>query len=65
MTCRAGDSSIAKEVYDCLGISERITIVTTDEGHRATSPRIAPAWQGFFEKWLKTGLIEFTGYQAD
>ena len=54
----------AREVYELLGIPERIDFATTDEGHRATSPRIDPAWQAFFEKWLKTNPIQFAGYDA-
>ena len=47
----------AKEVYDLLDIPERLEFATTDEGHRATSPRIDPAWQEFFERWLKETRI--------
>ena len=52
----------AREVYGFLGIPERISIATTDEGHRAVSPRIDPAWQAFFERWLKKEPIRFEGY---
>ena len=48
----------AREVYDLLGVGERLEFATTDEGHRATSPRIDRAWQRFFEKWLKESPIE-------
>lgn len=48
----------AREVYRLLGIPERIGFATTDEGHRAVSPRIDPAWQAFFVKWLKETPIE-------
>ncbi len=43
----------AKEVYDLLGISERIEFKATTDGHQATSTQIDPAWQQFFEQWLK------------
>jgi len=43
----------AKEVYDLLGISERLKFKTTTDGHQATSPRTDPDWQQFFERWLK------------
>ena len=43
----------AKEVYKLLKIPERLDFAATDEGHSATSPRIDPAWQKFFERWLK------------
>lgn len=43
----------AKEVYDLLGLPERLELVATSEGHRATSPDIDAAWQRFFESWLK------------
>jgi hypothetical protein len=35
-----------------------------DEGRRATSPGIVPAWQGFFEKGLKTNPLDFAGCAA-
>jgi dienelactone hydrolase len=43
----------AKEVYDLLGIPERLTFKTATDGHQATSPHTDPAWQQFFEQWLK------------
>jgi dienelactone hydrolase len=54
----------AREVYELLGIPDRIEFFATDEGHRATSPRIDAAWQKFFEQWLKASPIPFTGYDA-
>lgn len=45
----------AREVYTLLGVEERLAIATTDEGHRAVSSRIDPAWRSFFERWLKDG----------
>ena len=43
----------AKEVYDLLGISERLKFKTTQDGHQATSPHTDPDWRQFFETWLK------------
>ncbi len=43
----------AREVYRLLGIPERIQFASTADGHRANGPNIDPAWQGFFERWLK------------
>ena len=43
----------AKEVYTLLKIPDRLEFFGTDEGHRATSPRIDAAWQRFFVKWLQ------------
>jgi dienelactone hydrolase len=43
----------AKEVYQLLGIPERLEFALTKDGHKATGPGIDPAWQGFFERWLK------------
>jgi dienelactone hydrolase len=48
----------AREVYELLGVPERFELAATDQGHRATSPRIDAAWQAFFEKWLKTSPIQ-------
>ena len=42
----------AKEVYALLGIPERLELAPIDGGHRASSPEIDRAWQGFFERWL-------------
>lgn len=53
----------AKEVYSFLGIPDRFAVATTDEGHRAVSPKIDPAWQSFLQKWLKQSPIEFDGYR--
>ena len=52
----------ARQVYQLLGIPERLEFFGTDEGHRAVSPRIDPAWQGFLVKWLKETPIRFDGY---
>jgi hypothetical protein len=43
----------AKEVYDLLGISDRLKFIPTHDGHQATSPSTDPEWQQFFEQWLK------------
>jgi dienelactone hydrolase len=43
----------AKEVYTLLGVPERIEFVLTNDGHKANGPEIDPAWQRFFERWLK------------
>lgn len=43
----------AREVYELLGIPERIAFVSTNDGHRANGPNIDPAWRGFLERWLK------------
>ncbi len=48
----------AKEVYDFLGISERLQFTTNRDGHQATNPRTDPDWQQFFEKWLKTSPVD-------
>lgn len=43
----------AREVYRLLGVEDRIEFVSTSDGHRANGPNIDPAWQRFFERWLK------------
>jgi hypothetical protein len=48
----------AKEVYRLLGIPERLEFFGSDEGHRATSPRIDPAWQRFFVRWLREQPVD-------
>ncbi len=47
----------AREVYELLGIPERFEFVPTTDGHSANGPNIDPAWQRFFNSWLKTELI--------
>jgi hypothetical protein len=42
----------AREVYDLLGVPDRIRFVLTRDGHTPNGPEIDPAWQGFFERWL-------------
>lgn len=46
----------AREVYDLLGVGERLEYVQETGGHRATGPRIDAAWQRFFVKWLSEDL---------
>ncbi|MGH9719095.1 MAG: dienelactone hydrolase family protein, partial [Bryobacteraceae bacterium] len=43
----------AKEVYQLLGIPDRIQFVLTDDGHKPNGPEMDPAWRNFFERWLK------------
>lgn len=43
----------AREVYQLLGIPDRIAFVSTNDGHHANGPHIDPAWRAFFERWLK------------
>ena len=43
----------AKEVYQLLRIPDRIGFASTNDGHAATGTHIDPAWQSFFERWLK------------
>jgi dienelactone hydrolase len=43
----------AREVYELLGVSERLEYVQETGGHRPTGPRIDAAWQRFFTHWLK------------
>ncbi len=50
----------AREVYELLGIPERLEFAAATDGHRATSPRIDAAWKGFFARWLKKDPEERT-----
>jgi hypothetical protein len=43
----------AREVYQLLGVPERIQYVSTHGGHKPTGPDIDPAWRAFFDRWLK------------
>lgn len=43
----------AKEVYTLVGVPERLQFVLTTDGHKPNGPAIDPAWQSFFERWLK------------
>ena len=43
----------AREVYQLLGVPERIQYVSTNDGHKPTGPAIDPAWRAFFERWLR------------
>ena len=47
----------ASEVYRLLGMPDRLAYASTADGHKASGPNIDPAWQGRFEKWLKTGAV--------
>jgi dienelactone hydrolase len=47
----------AREVYQLLGVPDRIQYVSTNDGHKPTGPDIDPAWRGFFERWLKQSPI--------
>lgn len=48
----------AKEVYTLLGVPERLQFCSTSQGHAATGEQIDPAWQSFFEYFLKQHPIE-------
>lgn len=43
----------AREVYQLLGVPERLVFALTAEGHRATGPTIDPAWRTFLDCFLK------------
>lgn len=43
----------AREVYELLGLPERLEYAALTGGHRATGPDLDPHWQRFFAKWLK------------
>ena len=43
----------AREVYQLLGVPERIDYVSTNSGHKPTTPEADTAWRAFFERWLK------------
>lgn len=45
----------AREVYQLLGVPERIGFAATSDGHHANGPEIDKAWRDFFERWLKKG----------
>ncbi|MCC6263491.1 MAG: dienelactone hydrolase family protein [Bryobacterales bacterium] len=48
----------AKEVYNLLGIGERLQFASTADGHHATGPAIDSAWKSFLERWLKETPVE-------
>ena len=50
---RGQDYNRAREVYQLLGIPERIQFVLTGDGHHANGPAIDPAWRTFLDRWLK------------
>lgn len=47
----------AKEVYRLLDIPDRLQFASTADGHKPNGPEIDPAWQSFFERWLKRERI--------
>ncbi len=53
----------AKEVYELLGIAERLQFASTADGHKANGPNIDPAWKTFFQRWLKETPVRFTGWR--
>jgi dienelactone hydrolase len=48
----------AREVYQLLGVPERLQFVSTAEGHRANGAEIDAAWQGFFRRFLQNPPME-------
>lgn len=42
----------AREIYELLGVPERLEYIQATGGHRATGPKIDAAWQQFFVRWL-------------
>jgi len=48
----------AKEVYELLGIGDRLIFASTSDGHHANGPNIDPAWKTFFERWLKETPVD-------
>jgi dienelactone hydrolase len=42
----------AKEVYQLLGVPERLQFCLTNQGHKATGPQSDPAWRGFLQYFL-------------
>jgi len=42
----------AKEVYQLLGVPERLQFCLTGQGHHATGEQIDPVWQGFLRYFL-------------
>jgi hypothetical protein len=52
----------AKEVYELLGIGERLQFASTNDGHAPNGPNIDTAWKTFFQRWLKDTPIEFSGW---
>jgi dienelactone hydrolase len=43
----------AHEVYQLLGVPERLQYASTHDGHKPNGPDIDPAWRAFFDHWLK------------
>ena len=48
----------AREIYELLGVSERLEYAELTGGHRATGPDLDRHWQAFFEKWLRDSRKE-------
>ena len=42
----------ARQVYQLLGVPERIEFVLTQDGHHANGPATDAAWQTFIQRWL-------------
>jgi dienelactone hydrolase len=47
----------AREVYQLLGVPDRIQFVSTNDGHKPNGPHIDPAWRQFLQQWLKKSPI--------
>ena len=43
----------ARDVYRLLGVEDRLEFAATSDGHKPNGPAIDPAWQRFFERWLR------------
>jgi hypothetical protein len=54
----------AREVYELLGIGERLVFASTADGHHATGPHIDAAWKTFFQRWLKETPVPFEGWDS-
>jgi dienelactone hydrolase len=52
----------AKEVFTALGVPERLQFACTADGHHANGKDMDPAWQSFFDCWLKSNPVGFEGY---
>jgi dienelactone hydrolase len=48
----------AKEVYQLLGVPERLQFASTSQGHMPAGEQIDPAWQSFLRYFLKDHPIE-------
>ena len=43
----------AKEVYQLLGVPDRLQFVLTANGHKPNGPEVDSAWRTFFDRWLQ------------